>query len=119
MNASKKKGTDFESQVVLPFIKIWKPEAERRTLAGNKDKGDIYIPGEKRFVLELKCHKDMKLAAWVEEARVEAGNAGVPFGVVIHKRRGTRTPGEQYVTMPLFAFLGLVYGEPPEPGNDW
>lgn len=115
MSAAKAKGTRFESQV-RDYVKLWKPDAERRAMQGAKDLGDIYIPGEKRFVLEIKAHRELKLAMFIEEARKEASNANVPYGVVVHKRR-MATTGEAYVTMPLFAFMGLIYGDPVERGE--
>lgn len=111
MSRSKAKGTSFESSV-LPAIKGKRPEAERRALQGANDKGDFNIPGEKRFILEAKNHKEMKLAEWLREAEAEAQNAGVPHGVVVHKRRGKTDPREQYVTLKLGSFLDLVYDEP-------
>lgn len=111
MSVERQKGTFFET-MICKFIKVWKPQTERRGMQGRNDRGDIYIPGEERFILECKNQKTMKLAMWIEEARTEAVNAGVPYGVVVHKRKGTQLAGEQYVTMPLFAFLGLVYGDP-------
>lgn len=111
MSAAKQKGTSFET-LVTNYIHNWKPDAERRAMQGSLDKGDIFIPGEKRFVIECKNHKAFNLSGWVEEARTEAENAGVPFGVVIHKRRLAGQPGEQFVTMPLFVFSHLVWGDP-------
>jgi hypothetical protein len=107
-NRSKAKGTSFESSV-LPAIKAKQPLAERRALEGVNDKGDFYIPGEERFIVEAKNHKEMKLSEWIREAEIEAKNAGVPHGVVVHKRRGKTDPREQYVTMKFGDFLDLVY----------
>ena len=112
MSAARQRGTLLESQA-RDYIKLWVPDCERRPAQGSKDKGDLFIPGEKRFIIEVKNHKEMKLAMWIEEAKVEADNAGVPYGVVWHKRRGCGIPGEQYVTMPAFVFMGLVYPDGP------
>jgi hypothetical protein len=111
VSVNKARGTAFET-LIVNFLKMWQPDAERRAMQGQLDKGDIYIPGEKRFVIECKNTKELKLAQWVEEAKVEADNAKVPYGVVVHKRRLSGNPAEMYVTMPLYAFVGLVYGEP-------
>lgn len=106
-NPSKAKGTDFEVSLLPRLQQVW-PEAERRAQSGNNDKGDYHLPGEKRLIIEAKNRTQMSLSQWVREAEVEAKNAGVPYGVVVHKRKGTRVPGEQYVTMTLDVFLGLV-----------
>lgn len=107
-NPSKAKGTDFEVNQVLPALVAYWPEAERRAQSGSQDRGDFHIPGEKRFIIEAKNRTQLALPKWLREAEVEAKNAGVPYGVVCHKRKGTRVPGEQYVTMTLDTFLGLV-----------
>jgi hypothetical protein len=109
-NRSKQKGTSFESSL-LPALKAKRPETERRALEGKNDKGDFYIPGEDRFIVEAKNHKEMGLSGWLKEASVEAANAGVPHGVVFHKKRGTTDPRQQYATMTVGDFLDLVYPE--------
>lgn len=107
-NRSKQKGTAFESSV-LPAIQQKRPNAERRVLQGSNDKGDFHIPDEDRFIVEAKNCKDMDLSGWLREALREADNAGVPHGVVFHKKRGTTDPRKQYATMEVGAFLDLVY----------
>jgi hypothetical protein len=109
-NKSKAKGTSFETSL-LPAIKDKQPLAERRVLNGAADKGDFYVPGEDRFVIEAKNEKAMSLSGWLKEATVEAENAGVPHGVVFHKKRGVTDPREQYATMKVGTFLDLVYPE--------
>jgi hypothetical protein len=109
MSASKAKGTAAETAVVRFLQANGYPHAERRALAGNQDRGDIAgIPG---LVLEVKAAARMELAAWVDEASIEAihphgGEADVP--VVWHKRRGVASPGGWYVTMDGWAFLALL-----------
>lgn len=105
-NRSKQKGTSYESSV-LPLLQEYYPGAERRALAGALDKGDFILPGAP-FAAEAKNHKAMSLAEWVKEAEVEAKNLGVPYGIVIHKRRGTTDPRRQYVTLTLGSFLELT-----------
>ena len=85
-------------------------------MQGQLDKGDLFLPGEKRLAIECKNQKAFSLAQWVEEAKVEANNAGVPFGVVIHKRRLANV-AESYATLPLYAFAHLMWGDPIENGD--
>jgi hypothetical protein len=106
MSKQRQKGTAFESSL-LPLLREYYPGAERRALAGVKDKGDFILPGAS-FALEAKNCKQMQLSAWVREAEVEAENLGVPHGVVVHKRRGVTDPARQYVTLTLKDFLELV-----------
>lgn len=106
MSKSKQKGTSFETSLLPPLRKRF-PGAERRALSGNKDKGDFILPGAD-FALEAKNVKAMALGQWVREAEAEAENLGVPYGVVVHKRRGVTDPEEQFVTMTLRTFLGIT-----------
>ena len=104
MSKSKQKGTAAETAVVR-YINQFGWNTERRALTGSADMGDITgVP----VVIEVKNHRVMKLAEWVDEAKVEAANAQVGVGVVWHKRRGKGSPGEWYVTMTGHAFLWLL-----------
>lgn len=107
MSASKARGTAFESLILKEF-QLHYPGAERRAMQGQLDKGDLLLPGETRFIVEAKNVSRFNLAEWHKEALVEARNAGVPYGVVVHKARGKGQPGDQWVTMSLSTFLGLV-----------
>ncbi|MFE5901102.1 hypothetical protein ACFQ67_27310 [Streptomyces sp. NPDC056488] len=52
---------------------------------GARDIGDVHaVP----FILECKDVKNPAVPTWLRQARVEAINAGFPYGVVVHKRRG-------------------------------
>lgn len=74
MSASKAKGTRWESAIVFFLHLAGWSQAERRTLNGAKDKGDISgIPG---VVIEAKNQNRLSLAEWVDEAEREAGAAG-------------------------------------------
>lgn len=105
-NPSKQRGTSFETSL-LPELRLFYPGTERRALSGNKDKGDFVLPGAP-YALESKNVKTMALPQWIREAEVEATNLGVPYGVVVHKRRGTTDPAQQFVTMTLHTFLSLT-----------
>ncbi|GIE46383.1 hypothetical protein [Actinoplanes lobatus] len=105
MSASKAKGTRWESLIVRYLIEQGFPAIERRALNGSSDKGDIAgLP----VVVEAKNCRTTALAAWVDEATVEARNAGVEVGVVWHHRRGKASPGDGFVTMSGAAFVELL-----------
>lgn len=110
-NPSKQRGTKFES-LLVPELKLYYPGAERRPLAGANDKGDFLLPGESRFIIEAKNVTRFNLAQWIAEAHVEAANAGVPHGVVFHKRRGVGEASRQWATMEVRTFLSLVNSKP-------
>ena len=105
-NPSKQKGTSAETAVVKYLKANGFSEAERRTLSGANDKGDI--SGIKDVVFEAKDHKKMDLAGWVKELEVEVENAFAVTGAVVHKKRGTLDVGEWYATMPFYMFLDLI-----------
>lgn len=86
---------------------------DRRVKTGNKDRGDIagLRHHGRRIVLELKDHARLDLSGWVREAHIEAGNDDALVGLVIHKRRGTADPAEQYVTCTLGDLITLLTGD--------
>jgi hypothetical protein len=105
-NRSKAKGTAAESAVVGYLNVNGYPQAERRALAGAADKGDV--SGVLGVAIEVKNCAKTELGAWVDEANVEACNAGDALGVVWHKRRGKGSPGEWFVTMDGATFTALL-----------
>lgn len=109
-----KKGPKHEADVVAWLKDHGFPYAERRVMGGTRDRGDIAgIPG---VVLELKNCNRVELAAWVDEARAEAANAGVDVWAVIAKRKGKGDPGESYVVTNLATFAALLTDEPAREG---
>lgn len=113
MSRAKSKGTAFETLIVGGLQQHLGDGVCRRTTNGTKDRGDVhgvYAHGQ-RLVLELKNHKTMDLAGWVREAETERGNDDALAGVVVHKRRGTTDPLEQYATMTVRELLALVTGQ--------
>lgn len=105
MSASKAAGTRFESQAVEFLRGHGFPHAERRAQGGIHDKGDI--AGVVGWTLECKATKSIDLAGAVDEARVEAKNAGGGAYAAIVKRRQKGT-GEAYVVMPLSVFCQIA-----------
>lgn len=72
MTKSKAKGTQAETAVVR-YLQGWWPDAERRALSGNKDKGDI--AGIPRTVGEVKAAVKIELPKWQRETLTEMQNA--------------------------------------------
>lgn len=105
-NPSKQRGTAWETAVVRWLNDHGFPYAERRTLAGTADKGDITgIPG---VVLECKNTKSISLAQFIDELEVEMSNARADLGAVVIKRRGTTNVADAYAVMPMRIFARLI-----------
>jgi hypothetical protein len=105
MNASKRKGTSWETAIVR-YLQQWWPHAERRALHGSQDKGDVLgLPG---VIVEAKNANRVELAAWVQEAQTEAVNAGAEFAVVWAKRKGKVSAADGYVIMDGETFTRLL-----------
>lgn len=106
MSASKRKGTGWESAVVAYLKESGVIHAERRTLNGAKDRGDIAgIPG---VVIECKNEKAINLASYVDEAEAERRNDGAAIAAAWIKRRGKASPGDGYVTLTGERFVRLL-----------
>lgn len=108
-------GTRFE-RVVADYLKLHVSEfVDRRVKTGNKDKGDIanLRAHLQPVIVECKDVARLNLAGWVEEADVERGNDDALAGVVVHKRRGTGDPGDQYVTCTVRDLVALLTGVRP------
>ena len=108
MSASKAKGTFWESAIVAYLQAAGWVHAERRTLSGAHDRGDVAgLPG---VVIEAKNAAKVELAGWLDEAEREAANAGAAVGVVWFKRRGRTSPGKGFVLMTGDQFADLLKG---------
>lgn len=106
MSRSKAKGTAAETAVVRFLREAGFTQAERRTLNGVQDRGDIAgIPG---VVIEVKNCARQELPAWIGEAERERDNDRASLGVVWHKRRGTTDPGRWFVSMSGGQFAALL-----------
>jgi hypothetical protein len=116
MSAAKQKGTAAETAVVQYLRAAGFIQAERRTLNGTKDRGDIAgIPG---VVIEVKNCARQELPAWVAEAEIERDNDHASLGVVWHKRRGKGNPGDWFVTMSGAQFAALLREQQGMPALD-
>lgn len=95
-NASKQRGTAWESQVV-EYLRRWNPNVERRALGGTHDRGDV--AGIVGVVIEAKCVKTVTLGTFVDEAETERVNDDADLGLVWLKRRGRSSAGDAFVVM--------------------
>ncbi|MDO4243779.1 MAG: hypothetical protein Q4C85_08510 [Actinomyces sp.] len=106
-------GTRFESQVANYLRNsLGDDRIERRARTGAQDRGDIAgvrHQGE-RLVIECKNTARPALAAWADEAEIERGNDDALAGLVVHKRHGVATPGDQWVTLTLRDLVALLNG---------
>jgi hypothetical protein len=104
-------GTKWETEIVRALIAAGWPNAERRRLAGAKDRGDI--AGIAGVVIEAKNTNRLALAEAVDEARAEASNDnagvfGVSHGAAWIKRKGKTSALDGYVVMDGRTFLALL-----------
>lgn len=108
-------GSRFERLVADYLAEKVSDVIDRRVKTGSTDKGDIggvRVHGQ-RVAVECKDVAKMNLAGWVTEADVERRNDGALAGVVVHKRRGKGSAGDQYVTLTLDDLVALITGARP------
>ena len=126
MSRQKAKGTRFETAVVNTLRTLLGDREQtihREVLHGGKDVGDVTgvrIHGMP-VVLEVKNHARYQIPEWMDEARVEAGNADAPLWFVVFHRKGlgidsVESMGRQPVltdlrTLALFAGHGVIEEE--------
>ena len=106
MSASKRKGTAWESTVVAFLRSRGWPHAERRALAGGRDRGDI--AGVVGVVIEAKSAARVEIATWLDEALAERDNDRARLGVAWFKRRGRVSAGDGFVLMDGETFVQLL-----------
>lgn len=112
-NPSKAKGTAAESAVVRYARANGFPLADRLTLSGRYDRGDVLLcPGA---ILEVKAGKAAQTAsygqilAWLDEAERERVNAAADYAALVVQRQGyglSRVEGWEFwhrVTYPFAA----------------
>lgn len=111
--SAKSAGTRFETSIARWLAEHVDDRIERRTKNGTKDRGDIsgWRFAGRRVVAELKDRARLELGVWVREAETERLNDDASVALVIHKRRGTADPGDQFVTLTLRDLVALLTGE--------
>src|ERR1051326_4841584 len=105
-NPSKQKGTFFESLFVAYLVIRGLVNAERRALHGNTDKGDI--AGVEDWTFELKNRKALDIPGAIDEAQLEAKNAGTRWYAAIVKRPRRGAPGDAIAAMPASLLIELI-----------
>ena len=92
VNKPKKIGTAAESAVVRFLVANGWPNAERRTLKGSSDQGDVTgVPGlvfEVKGGNEARTASDGLIAEWLDETATETENAKADYGILVVQRKG-------------------------------
>ncbi|MFG2916273.1 hypothetical protein ACGF0D_25705 [Kitasatospora sp. NPDC048298] len=82
----------------------------RAAQEGAADVGDIHAWP---FILEAKDVRNPSVPTWLRQANTEAANAGYPFGVVVHKRRGKPVAsGRVHVSVSTWTAIRNTLGLP-------
>ena len=113
--SAKAAGARFERTIADHLAATIDDRIDRRVKTGAKDKGDIAglrVHGQ-RVVIECKDVAKLSIGTWVKEAEIERGNDDALAGFVVHKRRGTTDPGDQYVTCTVRDLIALLTEERP------
>ena len=104
---AKRKGSQYERDVVKWLISMGYPCAERAYGAGRHDDvGDI--DGIDGVVIECKNEKKFNIPGYLQELEDEMINADAETGVVLIKKRGTSNISESYAVMPAELWVNLL-----------
>jgi len=109
-NPQKQKGSAYERSIV-EYLRANSFGVDRTRAGWADDRGDIHgvsSPSGHPFVFECKNHVRLNLSGWVSELLTEIDNAGGMAGVLVHKRRGTTDPSQQYATLPFGMLVQLL-----------
>jgi hypothetical protein len=117
VNRAKQKGTDAENRV-RDYAKLrgW-AHADRLTLSGVNDRGDVRLGDGIDFTLEVKGGQGALSSphSHLRELKTEMSNNQHRFGAVIAKKPGSTQVGEDWVAMMpvsvLFDLLNVLYGK--------
>jgi Holliday junction resolvase len=105
--AAKRKGSQYERDVVKWLRSMGYPCAERAYGAGRHDDvGDI--DGINGVVIECKNEKAIRIPQYLRELEDEMTHADAETGVVLIKKRGTSNISESYAVMPAELWVNLL-----------
>jgi hypothetical protein len=109
--SAKKAGTAFETLIANALREaLGDNTIQRAPRWGAADKGDLVnvkIDGHD-LVIEAKDVARLDLPEWTRQAQTEQANAQALAGLVIHKRRGTTDPMEQWVSCTVKELVALL-----------
>ena len=113
-------GTRFERQIADHLAEHVDDRIDRRAKTGAKDKGDIggLRHMGQRIVIECKNTARPELSKWMNEAEIARGNDDAGTALIIHKRHGKSTPGDQWVTTTLTELIALINGNRDHIGKE-
>ena len=104
---SKRKGSQYERDVVKWLVSMGYTCAERAYGAGRHDDvGDI--DGIDGVVIECKNEKRINIPGYLKELEDEMIHADAETGVVLIKKRGTSNISESYAVMPAELWVNLL-----------
>lgn len=118
MNKPRQVGTKAETAVVKHLAANGWPNAERRSLRGALDAGDITgTPGicwEVKGGDAARTASDLTISRWMEELAHEVVNARAEVGLLVVQRAGVgpANAGRWWVWMPAFQLAALVIEAP-------
>lgn len=109
-NPQKVKGSSYERSIVQ-YLRECGFRVDRTRAGWTDDRGDVHgitsFTGHP-FTIECKNHARLNLSGWISELLAEITNAGGVAGVLVHKKRGTTDPAEQYATLPFGMLVQLL-----------
>lgn len=119
MNKPKAIGTKAETAVARYLQAHGFPHAERRSLRGVLDAGDITgCPGvciEVKGGDAAKSASDLLVADWLAETEAERVNAGADIGLLVLQRRGVgpANAGRWWAVLTLPVLAAITHGRNP------
>jgi len=102
--ASQRKGYQFMRNITDYLNAYGHPHATIRS-KGQSGSDILETPG---ICWELKAVQKTSLGLWVDQATQDANREGADVAVVVHKRRGTTDPSQQFATCTLETFNYLL-----------
>ena len=105
MSKQKQKGSRWESKI-RDYLLDEGVEVHRQPAHGVNDKGDLHIGTD--VIVEAKDQARHSLAEWLDEALLEAHNAGRRVGVAWFHRRGKSQAKDGYVLCDGATFVYLL-----------